>query len=152
MTGSIPGRMSITGSGLLKVRRGRRMTTIAKLEDQLNDFDEARREKVLKTLVSLARQDELPLPEPAEVANMHSHTFFSFNGYGHSPSSLAWLARKKGLKLMGIVDFDVLDGVDEFLDACETVGVRGSAGMETRVYLPQFADRESSTPRQTQVD
>jgi hypothetical protein len=47
---------------------------------------------------------------------------------------------------MGIVDFDVLDGVDEFLDACELVGVRGSAGIETRVFLPEFATREINSP------
>jgi hypothetical protein len=77
---------------------------------------------------------------------MHCHTFFSFNAYGHSPTSLAWLAKRRGFGLMGIVDFDVLDGVDEFLDACELVGVRGSAGMETRVFLPEFATREINSP------
>ena len=80
------------------------------------------------------------------MANMHCHTFFSFNAYGHSPTSLAWLARRRGFKLMGIVDFDVLDGVDEFLDACEVVGVRGSAGIETRVFLPEFATRVINSP------
>ena len=80
------------------------------------------------------------------MANMHCHTFFSFNAYGHSPTSLAWLAKRRGFKLMGIVDFDVLDGVDEFLDACELVGVRGSAGIETRVFIPEFATREINSP------
>jgi hypothetical protein len=72
---------------------------------------------------------------------MHCHTFFSFNAYGHSPSSLAWLAKKSGYRLLGIVDFDVLDAVDEFLDACELLEVRGSAGMETRAFIPEFADQ-----------
>jgi hypothetical protein len=27
---------------------------------------------------------------------MHCHTIFSYNGYGHSPASLAWLARQAG--------------------------------------------------------
>jgi hypothetical protein len=92
------------------------------------------------------RQGAVPLEPEAEVANMHSHTFFSFNAYGHSPTSLAWLARRRGFKLMGIVDFDVLDGVDEFLSACELIGVRGSAGMETRVFIPEFATREINSP------
>jgi hypothetical protein len=96
--------------------------------------------------VSLARQGAVALEREAEVANMHCHTFFSFNAYGHSPSSLAWLARRRGFKLMGGVEFDVLDGVDEFLDACELVGVRGSAGIETRVFLPEFATREINSP------
>ena len=47
---------------------------------------------------------------------------------------------------MGIVDFDVLDGVDEFLGACDAVGLRGSTGMETRVFVPEFADREINSP------
>ncbi len=77
---------------------------------------------------------------------MHCHTFFSFNAYGHSPTSLAWLARKLGLKLIGMVDFDVLDGVDEFLEACEIADVRGSTAIETRVYVPEFATREINSP------
>ncbi len=77
---------------------------------------------------------------------MHCHTFFSFNAYGHSPTSLAWLAKRRGFKLMGIVDFDVLDGVDGFLDACDLVGVRGSAGIETRVFIPEFATCEINSP------
>jgi hypothetical protein len=97
-------------------------------------------------LIALAQQGTVPLEPEADVANMHCHTFFSFNAYGHSPTSLAWLARRRGFRLMGIVDFDVLDGVDEFLDACELVGVRGSAGLETRVYIPEFATREINSP------
>jgi hypothetical protein len=77
---------------------------------------------------------------------MHSHTFFSYNGYGFSPTALAWLAKKEGYKLFGIVDFDVLDGVDEFLSACDLAGIRGSCGMETRVFIPEFADKEINSP------
>jgi len=119
---------------------------IAGLEARLNDFSPDVRAEALAELVSLAQQGELPLAPETEVANMHCHTFFSFNGYGYSPTALAWLAKKRGFKLMGIVDFDVLDGVDEFLNACDVVGVRGSAGIETRVYLPEFATREINSP------
>ena len=97
-------------------------------------------------MVSLAQQGAVPLEPETDVANMHCHTFFSFNAYNYSPASLAWLAKRRGFGLMGIVDFDVLDGVDEFLDACETVGVRGSAGIETRVFIPEFATREINSP------
>ena len=81
-----------------------------------------------------------------DVVNLHCHTFFSFNAYGHSPTSLAWLAKKRGFAAVGIVDFDVLDAVDEFLAACDLVGVRGSAGIETRVFIPEFATREINSP------
>jgi hypothetical protein len=47
---------------------------------------------------------------------------------------------------MGIVDFDVLDGVDEFLHACDMVSLRGSAGIETRVYIPEFTTCEINSP------
>ena len=116
------------------------------LEEALNDFDPAVRTKALQDLLALVEAEALSLPETKDVANMHSHTFFSFNGYGHSPTSLAWLAKRHAFKLMGIVDFDVLDGVDEFLTACDVVGVRGSAGIETRVFLPEFATREINSP------
>ena len=91
-----------------------------------------------------AGQIEIAAEQP--VVNMHCHTFFSFNAYGYSPAGLAWLAKKRGFAAIGIVDFDVLDGVEEFLDACEIAGVRGSAGIETRVFIPQFAAREINSP------
>ena len=119
---------------------------IADLEMSLNDFAPAVRAQALAELHALVQQGVV-LPEPeVDVVNMHCHTFFSFNACGHSPTSLAWLARRYGFRLMGIVDFDVLDGVDEFLDACELVGVRGSAGIETRVFIPEFATREINSP------
>jgi hypothetical protein len=104
------------------------------------------REAALRELVALAGAGAVELPPPVEAVNMHCHTIFSFNGYGYSPSALAWLGRRRGLAAMGIVDFDVLDGVDEFLDACELVGLRGSAGIETRVFVPEFATREINSP------
>lgn len=122
------------------------MSHLAELEARLNDFDPQVRRTALQELAALAGEGAIPLPPEMEVANMHCHTFFSFNAYGYSPSALAWLARKHGFKLMGIVDFDVLDGVDEFLQACDLLGVRGSAGMETRVYIPEFSTREINSP------
>jgi hypothetical protein len=122
------------------------MKQIAELEPRLNDFDPAIRAEALAELVGLARRGEVALPPETDLVNMHCHTFFSFNAYGHSPTSLAWLGRRRGFKAMGIVDFDVLDGVDEFLDACDAVGMRGSAGIETRVFIPEYADREINSP------
>lgn len=121
-------------------------TNITDLETQLNDFDPAERADALKALLAAAQRGEVALASEKAVANMHCHTFFSFNAYGYSPSGLAWLARKHGYRLLGIVDFDVLDAVDEFLDACELAGVRGSAGIETRVFIPEFAAREINSP------
>ncbi len=121
-------------------------TSIAALEAQLNHFDRDTRWAALVELQGLAERGKVPVAPAAEVANMHCHTFFSYNAYGYSPAGLAWLAKTRGYKLMGIVDFDVLDAVDEFLNACELVGVRGSAGLETRLFLPEFATREINSP------
>jgi len=100
----------------------------------------------LAELVALAERGEAPCAPVQDVVNLHCHTFFSFNAYGHSPTSLAWLAKKRGFAAVGIVDFDVLDAVDEFLAACDLAGVRGSAGIETRVFIPEFATLEINSP------
>jgi len=119
---------------------------ISILQNNLNDYDLDERIRALSALVQLAEQGEIELPEPLDVANMHAHTFFSFNAYGLSPTALAWMGREERIKLMGIVDFDVLDGVDEWYGACDAVGLRASAGLETRVFIPEFADVEINSP------
>jgi hypothetical protein len=122
------------------------MKPIAKLEPRLNDFDPAIRAEALAELRGLIQRGEVALAPKTDLVNMHCHTFFSFNAYGHSPTSLAWLGKRHGFKALGVVDFDVLDGVDEFLGACDAVGMRGSAGIETRVFIPEYADQEINSP------
>jgi hypothetical protein len=116
------------------------------LEKQLNHFDQAVREKALHEINGLVESGQIGTAPVQNAVNMHCHTFFSFNGYGYSPCALAWLAKKQGYQAIGIVDFDTLDGVDEFLHACEVLGVRGSAGIETRTYLPEFSERVINSP------
>ena len=103
----------------------------AELEARLNDFSAPVRAQALAGLIDFARQTGEPRALEAAVVNLHCHTFFSYNAYGYSPTALAWLTRKLGFRAIGIVDFDVFDGVDEFLNACEAAEVRGSAGLET---------------------
>jgi hypothetical protein len=122
------------------------MERISELEANLKSFDPSDRSRALQALLSLREQDAVALDPETDVVNMHCHSFFSFNAYGHSPTSLAWLARRQGFKGVGIVDFDVLDGVDEFLDACGALEVRGSAGIETRVFVPEYATQEINSP------
>lgn len=119
---------------------------VADLEARLNDLDPAVRAQALQKLLSLAERGLIPTEPQSQVANMHCHSFFSHNGYGYSPTALAWVAKKRGIGLMGIVDFDVLDGVDEFLEACQSAGIRASAGIETRVRIPEFATQEINSP------
>jgi len=44
------------------------------------------------------------------------------------------------------VDFDVLDALEEFLEAARLLGLKGCAGLETRVYVPEFSDRVMTSP------
>ena len=115
-------------------------------ERQLDDFDRSRRSEALAHLWRGAERGEDALPEPGGDVNLHAHTFFSYNAYGYSPSKFAWLARKAGLAVAGIVDFDVLDGVDEFFDAGRLIGLKCCAGLESRVFVPEFATLEINSP------
>lgn len=119
---------------------------IAELEARLNDFSFAARWQALEQLVALWHSGAVEVAPEQAVVNLHCHSFFSFNAYGYSPLGLVWLAKRRGFRAVGIVDFDVLDGIDEFLQACELLEMRGSAGIETRVYIPEFATREISSP------
>ena len=116
------------------------------LEKQLNNFSPAQRTQALSELHARFQAGEIPQPETSDALNVHAHSFYSYNAYGFSPSALAWLAKKHGYSMMGIVDFDTLDGVDEFLAACELLGVRAIAGMETRVFIPEFKEIEINSP------
>lgn len=121
-------------------------TADSALEARLNDFDPDLRRKALEALRGRPGAGGASSASDALAVNMHCHSFHSYNGYGLSPSGLAWLGRKLGLHAMGIVDFDVLDGVEEFLDAASRLGLRACAGMETRVFVPEFSDRVINSP------
>jgi hypothetical protein len=122
------------------------LSRFAELDTKLNDFSASVRAQALANLVRLAERGDISMVSETELINMHCHTFYSFNAYGYSPTALAWLAKRSGFKALGIVDFNVLDGVEEYLNACEAIGVRGSAGLETRVYIPEFSTREINSP------
>jgi len=115
-------------------------------ESELNDLNPECRRSALDQLLDRVRQGEIVFPEPGHAVNLHCHTFFSFNGYGYSPTFFAWKARCEGLRVAGIVDFDVLDAVDEFLEVCPRLGLRGCTGIETRVFVREFATREINSP------
>ncbi|MCX6376517.1 MAG: hypothetical protein NTU88_10875 [Armatimonadetes bacterium] len=79
----------------------------------------------LMEIASLVKSGGVTVPSPKPEVNLHYHTFFSFNANGWSPSRIAWESLKHGLEVSGIVDFDVLDGMDEFLTAGEILGLSG---------------------------
>ncbi|MHC4517170.1 MAG: PHP domain-containing protein, partial [Planctomycetota bacterium] len=116
------------------------------LEQQLDSFNAGQRERALAELCEQATSGYIELPEPSGFVNIHCHTFFSYNAYGYSPSKFAWLARKAGLAVVGTVDFDVLDALNEFRQACRLLGLKGCSGLETRVFVPEFATRVINSP------
>jgi hypothetical protein len=114
------------------------------LERQLDSFDPRQRSQALSIL---RREASARLPVPSGTAvNLHAHTFYSYNVYGYSPSKYAWLARKAGLSVAGIVDLDVLDGLDEFLHAGRLLGLKTCVSLESRVFVPEFAARVVNSP------
>ncbi len=122
------------------------MATIAALENELNSFDPNARRNALRELKFKADAGEVDIPAVRPAVNLHAHTFFSFNGYGYSPSRFAWEAYKAGLEVAGTVDFDVLDAVGEILEAGDILGLKTTAGLETRVYFPEYAEVEITSP------
>jgi hypothetical protein len=122
------------------------METVEQLERRLDSFNAVERNEALKELWGKVQNGEIRFEAESNFVNLHCHTFFSYNTYGYSPSKFAWLAKKSGLAAAGVVDFDVLDGVDEFLAAAKLLGLKGCAGMESRVFVPEFATRVINSP------
>lgn len=115
-------------------------------EQDLDSLDPVRRESALwefQLHAPLLAQSTSPAVKPG---NLHSHTFYSFNCYGYSPSRYALLARRHGMEVAGIVDFDVLDGLEEFLQAGRLLNLRSVVSLETRVFVPEFETRVINSP------
>jgi hypothetical protein len=121
-------------------------TNIEQLEQQLDSFDAIKRKNALVKLWDSAKAGKIALAEPGGDVNLHSHTFFSYNAYGYSPSKFAWLARKRGLAAAGIVDFDVLDALEEFWTAGKLLGLKRCASLESRAFVPEFSTRVINSP------
>jgi len=115
---------------------------VKELEAELDDFSPEVRKSALEKLTAL----EIPPGDPVDNVNLHTHTFFSYNAYNWSPSRFAWESRKAGLYAAGIIDFDGVDGVTEFLMASEALSLRATAGIEIRGFLKEFADFEIDSP------
>ncbi|HEY3762073.1 MAG TPA: hypothetical protein VGN23_10030 [Verrucomicrobiae bacterium] len=119
---------------------------VDRLEQLLDSFDAAQRKEALAQLWDMAKAGKIELAAPGSDVNLHSHTFFSYNAYGYSPSKFAWLARKRGLAAAGIVDFDVLDALEEFWQAGKLIGLKRGASLESRAYVPEFSTRVINSP------
>lgn len=107
----------------------------------LSSFNRNERKAALSSLLSSPSANEF-----AGLVNLHFHSFFSFNCENWSPQRIAWEARRQWLFAAGIIDFDVLDGLDEFTEACLQLQLRHSVGIETRAFYREFADKVIDSP------
>ncbi|WP_430813776.1 hypothetical protein [Carboxylicivirga sp. RSCT41] len=115
---------------------------INQLEQNLNSFDANERMDALIQLQTLVEINKNGL----QNVNMHFHSFNSYNAEFWSPERIAWEARKNSLYASGIIDFDVLLGLEDFLKAGELLGLRTSVGIETRAFMHEYADKEIDSP------
>ena len=116
----------------------------AVLEQRLNDFDPRVRRDALEALVTLAGR-QFPGKTGSNI-NLHCHSFFSYHAEGWSPTHIAWACSRKGLYAAALCDFDVLDGLDEFLDAGLVLGLRTAVHLETRAFVPAYAKVDINSP------
>jgi len=124
---------------------------IRKLTLQLDSPNAAKRRAALDQLARLARAGKVELIPRKGWVNLHCHTTFSYNAYGYSPTRFAWEAFRQGLEVAGIVDFDVLDGTAEFMEAGRLLGLKTTAGFETRVFIREYHDRVINSPKEPGV-
>ena len=117
-------------------------TKIEQLEQNLSSFDSKERRAALVQLQNLQSFNN----KEQQNVNMHFHSFNSYNAEFWSPIQIGWEAKKNALYASGIIDFDVLSGLEEFFEAGELLGLRTSVGIETRAFLNEYADKEIDSP------
>lgn len=124
---------------------------IDELITKLDSFDLSERREALKKLQAKAQDGEIQRKPEKGWINLHMHTFFSYNGYGYSPSRVAWETYREGLEVAGIVDFDCLDGTEEFHEAGRLLNMKTTAGFETRVFIDEYKDQVINSPKEPGV-
>lgn len=111
------------------------------LINALSDFNDNTRRTALGQLAAAS-----PFPSAGTLFNMHCHSFFSYNADGWSPSRVAYECRRRGLCAAALCDFDVLDGLEEFLAAGQLLALRSAVHLETRAYVRELASVDISSP------
>ncbi len=111
------------------------------LVNQLSSFDAWKRAQALQILAATT-----VFPDEKPDMNLHVHSFFSYNGEGWSPSQIAYEMKKLGLYGAALCDFDVLQGMTEFLAAGDLLQLRTAVSFESRVFFSEYADKEINSP------
>jgi len=119
---------------------------LAALEKQLDARDMAQRLRALRELKRLADRGAVAVEAPRPWVNMHCHSFYSYNAHGYSPSHVAWEMYRRGVSVAAVIDFDVLDAVEEVLAASDALLYRFCAGVESRVYVEEFRNVVINSP------
>ena len=126
-------------------------SNVALLEERLNHPEHAMRLRALHELKHLADAGKVSVEPERPWVNVHCHSTYSYNAHGFSVSRVAWECYKRGLAVGGIVDFDVLDGVDEALEASDALHCRFTAGLESRVYVEDFDGVVLNSPNEPAI-
>jgi hypothetical protein len=81
-----------------------------------------------------------------DEVNNHVHTRYSFSPYG--PSSVAYHARRAGLRVVGSVDHESISAAGEMTEAAAICGIGSTVGCELRVSFDgtPFADKRLNNP------
>ena len=121
---------------------------ISQLEEELNHPDLHTRLRALRELKHLADSGKAPIESPKPWVNMHCHTFFSYNARGFSPCRTAWEMFRRGVSVAAMIDFDVLDGIDEAMAASDALLFKFTAGIETRLFVKEFERDVLNSPHE----
>ncbi len=122
------------------------MRTIEQIRQALNSFDRDERRAAVEELSRARAAGKWKPKPPGDWMNLHGHTFHSYNSEGWSPSRLVFEGVEAGLEIIGSVDFDVLDAMEEVLDAGDLLGIKTTVGLETRVFIPEYSHWELNSP------
>jgi hypothetical protein len=116
------------------------------LLNQLDDFNAGSRKDAVEVLAGMRTRGEWAPVSVRPWMNLHCHTFHSYNSKGWSPSRLVYEAIQDGWEVFGSVDFDVMDAVEEVLEAGDRLGVKAVAGLESRVFVKEYASEVINSP------
>lgn len=116
------------------------------LTSRFDSFDPEERRAAVLELIRLRNRGDWTPPSPRPWMNLHAHTFHSFNSEGWSPSRLVAEGLACGWEIVGSVDFDVLDALEEVLETGDLLGIKAVVGLESRVFVPEYADKVLNSP------
>lgn len=97
---------------------------------QLNAKYPEQRIAALREIKMLIDTGKLTISAGEGYTNNHVHTKYSFSPY--SPAQAVWAAYKSGLKTVGIIDHDAVNGAMEFVESGRILGIATTVGFEIR--------------------